>query len=38
MDYVRHAVWGTLYVDDVCIVSRPPQRFAKIMEVVVDVC
>ena len=24
MDYVRRAVWGMLYVDDACIVSRSP--------------
>ena len=25
MDYVRRAVWGILYADDACIVSRSPQ-------------
>ena len=38
MDYVRRAVWGMLYVDDACIiVSRSPQGFAKMMEVIVQV-
>ena len=38
MDYVRRAVWGILYADDACIVSRSPQGLAKIMEVIVEVC
>ena len=38
MDYVRRAVWGTLYADDACIVSRSPQGLAKMMEVIVEVC
>ena len=38
MDYVRRAVWGMLYADDACIVSRWPQRLGKIMEVTVEVC
>ena len=38
MDYVRHAVWGMLYADDACIVSRSPQGLAKMMEVIVEVC
>ena len=38
MDYVRRAVWGMLYADEACIVSRLPQRLAKIMEVIVEVC
>ena len=38
MDYVRRAVWGMLYADDACIVSRSPQVLAKIMEVIVEVC
>ena len=29
MDYVRRAVWGMLYADDACIVSRSPQGLAK---------
>ena len=28
MDYVRRAVWGMLYADDACIVSRSPQGLA----------
>ena len=27
MDYVRRAVWGMLYADYACIVSRSPQGF-----------
>ena len=38
MDYVRRAVWGMLYVDDACIVSRSPQGLAKMMEIIVEVC
>ena len=38
MDYVRRAVCCMLYADDACIVSRSPQRLAKIMEVIVEVC
>ena len=38
MDYVRRAVWGMLYADDACIVSRSPQGLAKMMEVIVEVC
>ena len=34
MDYVRRAVWGMMYADDACIVS----RLAKMMEVIVEVC
>ena len=38
--YVRRAVWprGMLYADEACIVSRSPQGFAKMMEVIVEVC
>ena len=28
-DYVRRAVWGMLYADDACIVSRSPQGLAR---------
>ena len=35
---VRRAVWGMLYADDACIVSRSPQGLAKVMEVIVEVC
>ena len=38
MDYLRRAVWGMLYADDACIVSRSPQGLAKMMEVIVEVC
>ena len=38
MDHIRRAVWGVLYADDACIVSRSPQGLAKMMEVVVEVC
>ena len=38
MDYVRRAVWGMLYADDACIVSRSPQWLAKMMEATVEVC
>ena len=38
MDYVRRAVSGMIYADDVCIVSRSPQGLAKMMEVIVEVC
>ena len=34
MGYVRRAVWGMLYADDACIVSRSPQELAM-MEVIV---
>ena len=37
MDYVRRAVWGMLYADDACKVSRSPQGLAKMMEVIVEV-
>ena len=38
MDCVRRAVWGMLYADGACIVSRSPQGLAKMMEVFADVC
>ena len=38
LDYVRRAVWGMLYADDACVVSRSPQGLAKMMEVIVEVC
>ena len=38
MGYFRRAVWGLLYADDACIVSRSPQGLAKMMQVVVEVC
>ena len=38
MDFVRRAVWGMLYADDACIVSRSPQGLAKMMDIIVEVC
>ena len=38
MDYVRRAVWGMLYADGTCVVSRSPQGLAKMIEVIVEVC
>ena len=38
MDYVRRAVWGMMYADDACKVSRSPQGLAKMIEVIVEVC
>ena len=38
MDYVRRAVWGLLYADDACIVSRSPHELAKMIKVIVEVC
>ena len=38
MAFVRRAVWGMLYANDACIVSRSPQGLAKMMEVIVEVC
>ena len=38
MDYVRRVVWGMLYADNACIVSRSPQGPAKMMEVIVEAC
>ena len=38
MEYVRRTVWGMLYADDACIVSRLPQGLAKMTEVIVEVC
>ena len=37
IDYVRRAVWGMMYTNDACIVSRLPQGLAKMMEVIVEV-
>ena len=36
MDYVRRAVWGMLYADDACIVSRSPQGLAKMIALTVS--
>ena len=38
MDYARCAVWGMLYADDACIVSRSPQGLTKMMKVIAEVC
>ena len=38
MDCVRRAMWGKLYADDACIVSRSPQVLGKMVEVFVEVC
>ena len=38
MDYVRRAVWGMLYADNACIVSRQSQELARMMEVIVEFC
>ena len=38
IDCVRRAVWGMLYADDACMVSRSPLGLAKMMEVIVEVC
>ena len=38
MDCARRAVWGMLYADEACIVSRSPQGLAKMMGVIVEVC
>ena len=37
MHYVRRTVWGMLYADDACIISRSPQGLAKMVEVIVEV-
>ena len=37
MDYVRRTMWGMLYADDACIVSRSPQGLAKMMEIMVEI-
>ena len=37
LDIVMRAVWGMLYADDACIVSRSPQGIAKMMLVFAEV-
>ena len=37
-DYVRRAMWGMLYANDACIISRSPQGLTKMMEVIAEVC
>ena len=38
MDCIRRAVWGVLYADDACIVSRLSQGLAKMMDIIVEAC
>ena len=38
IDCVRRAIWGMLYADDVCSVSRSPRALAKLIELIVHVC
>ena len=38
LNYVRRAVWGRLYADDACRISRSPQGLDKMMEIIVEVC
>ena len=35
MEYVRRAVWGMLYANDACIVSRSPQGLATMMMMII---
>ena len=37
MECVRRAVWGMLYADDACNVSRSPQGLERMMATLVDV-
>ena len=37
MECVRRAVWGMLYADDACVVSRSPQGLERMMVNLVDV-
>ena len=37
LECVRRAVWGMLYADDACIVSRSPQGLERMMAIFVDV-
>ena len=36
--YIRRAVWGILYVNCDCIVSRSPKGLAKMVRIIVEVC
>ena len=36
LECVRRAIWGILYADDVCIVSRSPGRLGRMMAVFVE--
>ena len=38
IDCVRRAVWGMLFADDACIISRSPRAVAKIFELIVYKC
>ena len=38
LECVRRAVWGMLYADDACIVSRSPRGLELMMAVIVKVC
>ena len=38
MDHSRRAVWGMLYADDACEVSRSLQGLTQMTEVIVEVC
>ena len=38
LECVRRAVWGMLYADDTCIVSRSPRGLELMMAVIVKVC
>ena len=37
LECVRRAIWGVLYADDACIVSRSPRGLGRMMAVFVDV-
>ena len=37
LECVRRAIWGTLYADDACIVSRSPRGLGRMMAVFVEV-
>ena len=38
LECVRRAVWGMLYADDACIVSRSPRGLELMMTVIIKVC
>ena len=38
LECVRRAVWGMLYADDACIVSRSSRGLELIMAMIVEVC
>ena len=37
LEYLRRAVWGMLYADDACIVSRSPHGLESMMVVIIRV-